>query len=135
MFLPHQPRDEQGSGGQALAHRLGGVLLGIVPPVEEGGGVVAWGRAGQAQPSDDLVPDLSRKRALDDQVVHGLWCLIAQRAGGVMRQASPSQALSHPAAVKVGKPVEEFDTQRRPTLPDQFPRWRGSGAMEGGQVA
>lgn len=63
------------------------------------------------------------KQALDDQVVHGLRCLVAQWADSLVRQPSPGQAVDSPAAVKVGEPVEEFDPRRRPTLPDHPPRW------------
>jgi hypothetical protein len=55
-----------------------------MPPVEEGGGVMAWCRARQAHPSNDFMPYLSCKRALDDQLV---------------RQPSPGQAVTFPSGV------------------------------------
>jgi hypothetical protein len=67
------------------------------------------------------MPNLPREWACEDEMAHGLWDLIPQQAPGVVLQASPSQALRGPAAIKACKPAEELDAERHPRLPGELP--------------
>lgn len=66
--------------------------------------------------------------ARQEQVLDGLWVLVAEEAFGVVLQAALGKSLCRPASVLVGEPVEEFDAGRRPTLPDELPGGTASGS-------
>jgi hypothetical protein len=102
-------------------HLLGDVLLGFVPPVQQGGGGGSGRRAWDPKPRNGLVPDLAREGALHEQVLHRFGALVAKVAGSMVRQATTRQAFRCPASVQVGKPVKESDARRRPAFPEELP--------------
>ena len=61
--------------------------------------------AGHPQPGQGLVPDLPREGAGEEEVVHGLRCLVAEGAerGGA---ASRGEAVRGATPIEVGEPVE-----------------------------
>ncbi|EMS56818.1 Splicing factor 3A subunit 3 [Triticum urartu] len=85
------PWDEEGRGGEALAHGLWGVLSRRAPPVVEGSLAVGRG-AGESEPVQHLVPDLPGEGAGKGEVVHGLGGLVAEGASCGVLQATAGEA-------------------------------------------
>jgi hypothetical protein len=67
------------------------------------------------------MPDLPRKGALEDEVAHRLQLLVTERAPRVVLQTVTRKAISRPAAVQIGQPVQELYTWRCPALPNELP--------------
>ena len=93
------------------------------------------GGGGSAHPSEYIVPYLPRERATGDDVLHGLLGLVAQGTMIIVRQTKPSESSGGPAAIEVGEPSEDFDSQGAPSFPCQAPEGGRGGASVQGQVA
>jgi hypothetical protein len=81
--FPDQPRHEQRCSCQSLAHWLRRVLPRSYPPVIEAGLIVRWSR-GELQPRQGVIPDLPREGTSQDEVMHRLRLLVAQKAPRVV---------------------------------------------------
>jgi hypothetical protein len=84
--LPCHPWDKQGGRSEGFAQRFGGVSFCLSPPICQVGLIVRWGNS-HPQPSERLMPGLSVERALQHEVVHGLWRLVAEKAAWMVWQS------------------------------------------------
>ena len=81
------------------------------------------------------MPNLPRERAADDDVLHGLFSLVAQGTTIIVRQTMPSESSGGPASVKVGEPIKHLDVEGGPTPPSEVPERRGSRSGVKGSIA
>ena len=109
-------------------------MLGVLPPNQQRG-LLVWHRDRRVQPGEDVVPNLAREGAFDEEVVDGFCGLIAKRAPRVVLQSAACESISRPASVLLREPVEELDLRWRPRAPDHLPGAAGCGSLEGGEVA
>lgn len=69
---------------------------------------------------ESVMPDLSRERAVKQQVLHGLGLLVVERTNVVVRKAMPRKPGSSPAAIVDREPGEHSDSQRSPRAQDLY---------------
>jgi hypothetical protein len=90
-------------------HLLGSALFSFMPPVQQGVGCGSGRRAGDPKPCDDLMPDLPREDALDEQVLNHFWALVAlggmqcgEADRGVQGALQSSTCQGRPASGRIG---------------------------------
>ena len=91
--LPYHPWDEEGRGGEALAHGHWGDMPRRAPPVVEGDLSVGRG-AGEPEPVQNLMPNLSGEGAGEGEVGQGLGGLITTEAACGVLQAAAGEAVA-----------------------------------------
>lgn len=131
--FPYHPGCKKRRGCQTLAHWFGRDLPSVVPPVQEGG-LVLRRPAGHAHPGEDLIPDVPRKGATEEEMAHRLGLLAAKGADSMVLQSMSGEAVCRPAAVQADEPVKEFHFRGRPALPSKFPVAAGRRTVEGSDV-
>lgn len=72
---------------------------------------LSGGDAGDPEPAQRFVPNLSCEEAGEEKVVHGFRCLVTKGVSCGVLQATAGKAVRNLASVQVGEPMKEPDAR------------------------